>query len=163
MGISFPGLTADTPPSETPEERERMSRPDCHDSREALQELSACRSSQRHRAGWASRTATTLGLALFVLAGVTGIAPSSFAEPATAESSSGNEPAIARDSEIALDSIFERMRNELDHRVQMKTEAIIRKVTENQIHVLLLQFEQNLKLSSETSQRAEHQLAELSQ
>ena len=29
--------------------------------------------SQRHRAGWASRTATTLGLALFVLAGVTGI------------------------------------------------------------------------------------------
>ena len=143
-----------------------MSDPTSQDSHETLQELATSRpltrcQNQQRQAGWVSRTATTLGLALIVAASVTGISPPAFAESAMNESSAGAGSSIVRDPDTLLDSIFEKIRNELDRRVQMKTEAIIRQITEAQINTLLRQFEQNLTIPREISTRVERQLAEL--
>ena len=145
-----------------------MANPTSQDSRETLEELTASHRLARcgnphRRARWASRTATALGLASILAAGMAGISPVAFAEPMPATSTSDAESAMARTFEPDLSLVFGRIRNQLDRQVQRKTDAIVQQVTENQINALLQQFEQKLAMSHAISRRVERQLAELSQ
>ena len=168
-GYQLLGAHCRYPPQAKDRRKERgMSDPTSRDSREPLQELAASHQlarcgSQHRRTRWASRTATALGLALILATGMAGISPVAFAEPTAAASDSGAESAKSRNFESDLSLIFDRIRNQLERQVQMKTDAIVQQATEHQINVLLQQFEQKLAISHEISRRVERQLAKLSQ
>jgi len=137
-------------------------------SRETLPELAvshpdACRQNPRRRSGRLSRAAAAFGLALIIAVGMAGTPGLGVAESSIVVNDDEAASDLVRDSQTDLQPIFEKIGNELDRRVRLKTEAIIEQVTELQVSALLQQFEQKLAVKYQLSRRVERQLAEVIQ
>ena len=137
-------------------------------SRETLSELAvshsgACRQDARRRTGWLARAAAASGLALVIAVGMAGTPGLGVAESSIVVNDDEAASDLVRDSQTDLQPIFEKIGNELDRRVRLKTEAIIEQVTELQVSALLQQFEQKLAVKYQLSRRVERQLAEVIQ
>ena len=133
--------------------------PHSHETRDELAASSQLASVERRlrRTEWMSRTTAALCIALIVAVGTTSARADTFA--AVPEDTPA-DPALVRDLEAELAVLAEKVRADLDVRIQRKTDAIVQQAAEQQIAALLQRTEQNLAMFREISKRIDERIEE---